>query len=291
MALDKLCDLTARLMNGAEPLDSVPNLILRKTELETGYEAVMYEPMLYFVLQGAKQLSVGGQTLTYGASNFLVLSVDLPANARVKEASSTKPFLGIEIRISREIAGDSIVEMLPPLPFDSSKAFAVGSASPEALDALLRLTRLLEVPQDARQLAPLYMRELLYRVGQGPHGHLLWHALRLGSHFAQIQRAIDWIKVNFREKIRIDALAEISGMSVTSFHRYFKAVTNLTPGAYHKVVRLHHARRLLLEAPTVSSVAFSVGYESAAQFSREYAVQFGTSPRQDASRLKTGLRS
>ncbi|MBC7312496.1 MAG: AraC family transcriptional regulator N-terminal domain-containing protein, partial [Rhizobium sp.] len=266
----------------------IPYLVLRRAERGTGYEALMYEPMLYFVLQGKKQLSVGRKTFTYGATDFLILSVDLPVNARVLEASSAEPFLGIEIRLSRELAREGALAVLPASSPEAGPAFAVGSLSGATVEVLTRLTMLLETPGDAAHLAPLYTRELLYRVGQSPQGHLLRDALRLGGQAAQIQRAIDWMKANFREKLSIDVLAQIAGMGMTTFHRHFKSVTNLSPGAYHKMLRLHEARRLLLDAPTVSSVAFAVGYESASQFSREYAAQFGAPPRRDMLSERSG---
>ncbi|RFZ86147.1 AraC family transcriptional regulator [Shinella sp. WSJ-2] len=281
MSLSELRNLTDRLSKHAVLPNLIPNLALRRTERTTGYEALMYEPMIYFVLQGEKQLSIGRESLTYGAAHFLILSVDVPVNARVLQASSEKPFLGIEIRLSRDLAREGALEMLPALPLEAGPAFAVGSMSGPIADVLTRLTALMEMPADAAHLAPLYTRELLYRVGQSPQGHHLRDALRVGGQSAQIQRAIDWIKANSREKVSIDLLAKIAGMGVTTFHRRFKSVTNLSPGAYHKMVRLHEARRLLLEARTVSSVAFAVGYESASQFSREYTAQFGAPPRKD----------
>jgi AraC-like DNA-binding protein len=282
MSTLELRDLTDRLSKNAVLPDPIPNLALRRAEHTTGYEALMYEPMIYFVLQGEKQLSIGRKTLTYGAAHFLILSMDVPVNARVLQASSEKPFLGIEIRLSRDVVREHALAMPPALQLEARPAFAVGSLSGATVDVLTRLTALIETPADAAHLAPLYIRELLYRVGQGPQGHLLRDALQLGGQSAQIQRAIDWIKGNFREKISIDVLAQVAGMSVTTLHRRFKSTTNLSPGAYHKMVRLHEARRLLLGAPTVSSVAFAVGYESASQFSREYAFMFGAPPRKDA---------
>jgi AraC-like DNA-binding protein len=284
----ELRDLAGRLSRNSALPNLIPNLALRRAERTTGYEALMYEPMIYFVLQGEKQLSIGRKTLTYGAAHFLILSVDIPVNARVLKASSKKPFLGIEIRLSRDMAREAALEMLPELPLEAGPAFAVGTLSEVTVDVLTRLTALMETPADAAHLAPLYTRELLYRVGQGPQGHLLRDALRSSGQVAQIQRAIDWIRANFREKISIDRLADIAGMGVTTFHRRFKSVTNLSPGAYHKMVRLHEARRLLLDAPTVSSVAFAVGYESASQFSREYAVMFGAPPRKDTLSRRNG---
>ena len=281
MSLPELRNLTDRLIKHAVLPNLIPNVALRRAERTTGYEALMYEPMIYFVLQGEKQLSIGRKTLTYGAAHFLILSVDVPVNARVSQASNEKPFLGIEIRLSPDLAREGALEMLPALPVEADPAFAVGSLSGATVDVLTRLTALMDTPADAAHLAPLYTRELLYRIGQGPQGHLLRDALRIGGQTVQVQRAIDWIKANFQEKISIDRLADIAGMGVTTFHRRFKSVTNLSPGAYHKMVRLHEARRLLIDARTVSSVAFAVGYESASQFSREYAVMFGAPPRAD----------
>ena len=284
---EELRGLIDKLAGSISPPEGLEELLLRKTDQISGDEAILYEPMLYFVLQGAKQLSVGGKTIIYKAPSFLILAVEVPVDARVLEASSEKPFLGIEMRLRREDAGNFLFELPSGLPPASGPSFGVGELTSDMTDALLRLARLLENPADARSFAPLYTRELLYRIAQGSQGSLLRDALGGGGRFDQLRRAVQWIRSNYREKLRIETLAEIAGMSVTAFYRHFKSATTVSPGAYHKRIRLHEARRLLAHASTVSSVAFAVGYESVTQFSREYARQFGLPPGRDAARIRS----
>jgi transcriptional regulator GlxA family with amidase domain len=156
-------------------------------------------------------------------------------------------------------------------------------------DALLRLVRLVEAPDDVPLLAPMIERELLYRALQSEHGTVLRQFARADSRLSQIQRAVEWIRAHLEEPIAVETLAGVAAMSVSSFHRHFKAVTGLSPLAYHKQMRLQEARRRLLAEPgAVASVAFSVGYESVSQFSREYTRQFGLPPARDAARLRAG---
>lgn len=287
--MDSACELrelTSRLAATNKPSDGLPGFHFWKAHETTGHIAMVYEPMLYFVLQGAKQLSAGDQTLTYGASSFMILSVEVPVDARVLEASTALPFLGIELRLGTGNPVDSLLDLPKHAPSQSGPAFGVGGLTSQIVDILLRLGRLLDTPEDLDSLAPLYTRELLYRIAQGPEGLLLRNALGICDRFNQLRRAITEIKNSFSSRITIDELADIAGMSVTSFHRHFKAATGISPGVYHKRVRLHEARRLLLVEENVSNVAFSVGYESATQFNREFARQFGITPGREARRLR-----
>ena len=165
--------------------------------------------------------------------------------------------------------------------------FGVASAGPELIDAWLRMMRLIDRPGEAVLLAPMIEREILFRVLQGPHGGLLRQIAHADSRLAQVRRAIDWIRLHFAEPLRVEPLADMAGMSVAAFFRHFRAVTAMTPIQYQKRLRLLKARRqLLFEPHDAASVAFSVGYESPSQFSREYARMFGMPPLRDVARFK-----
>jgi transcriptional regulator GlxA family with amidase domain len=166
-------------------------------------------------------------------------------------------------------------------------SFGVGAVTPDLLDAWLRLLRLLDAPADVPVLAPLFEREILYRLLQGPQGAVLRQIALADSRLSQIRRAIAWIRDNFDRPMRVEALAEISGMSAASFHRHFKSATAMSPLQYQKTLRLQQARRLLIANQDASQAGFAVGYESASQFSREYARLFGSPPMRDAVRLRT----
>jgi transcriptional regulator GlxA family with amidase domain len=152
----------------------------------------------------------------------------------------------------------------------------------------VRLMRLLDAPNDIRVLAPLLEREILYRLLQGPQGGALRQIVHADSRLGQVRRAICWIRDHFDQPLRIQALAEIAGMSAASFHRHFKAATAMSPLQFQKSIRLQEARRMLMTRHDVARVAYAVGYESASQFSREYARLFGLPPVLDSVRLRDG---
>lgn len=254
---------------------------------ETGPIPSMYEPMLCFVLQGAKRVTIGAQTLEYRGGSFVIASLDLPAMGQVIEASPEKPYLGFALALDPA----SIAALLLDLPDEptghSMPGLAVSPITSDLADPLLRMARLLDRPEDVTVLAPMVEREILYRILCGPQGAMLRQIGRSDSRLSQIRRAVTWSRTHFAEPLRVEDLADMAGMSVSSFHRHFKAVTSMSPLQYHKQIRLQQARRQLLAAPgEAARVAFAVGYESASQFSREYARQFGLPPARDAARLR-----
>jgi len=291
---DPLNELRALVLrHAATPPPVLPGVTLWRSHRPTAPTPAMYEPKLYFPLQGAKRLSCGERTLKYGAGSFVLVSLDVPVVGAVTEASADHPYLAVSLTLNPASIAALLLELPPATAADTSdgaKALMVTPTTEAMCDALLRLVRLLDAPADAPLLAPMFERELLYRVLQGPRGVVLRQLARTDSRLAQIQRAVKWIRAHLTESLPVETLAGIASMSVSSFHRHFKAVTGLSPLAFHKQVRLQEARLRLLSAPpgAVSSVAFAVGYESASQFNREYARQFGISPGRDAARLRVG---
>ncbi|MDB5468112.1 MAG: transcriptional regulator, partial [Phenylobacterium sp.] len=154
------------------------------------------------------------------------------------------------------------------------------------VDAWLRLLSLLDRPRDIRVLAPMLEREILYRLLQGPQAEVLRQVARADSRLSRVRRAIAWIRAHYDQQLRIAALAELAGMSPASLHRHFKAVTAMSPLQFQKSLRLQHARRLLMADQDAARAGYAVGYESASQFSREYARLFGAPPTRDAMRLR-----
>jgi transcriptional regulator GlxA family with amidase domain len=180
--------------------------------------------------------------------------------------------------------------LIPDVPGPTvaeTAAFGVSPVTLPLLDPWLRLLALLDAPADIPVLAPLFEREILYRLLQGPQGGVLRQIALADGRLSQIRRAIMWIRAHYDEPLRIEALAEIAGMSGASFHRHFRAATAMSPLQYQKHLRLQQARRLLIANQDASQAGYAVGYESASQFSREYARAFGASPARDAMRLRT----
>lgn len=284
--LAELCTLVSR--HAAAQTLPVPGLTVWNRTSPLPLTGAMYEPMLYFPIQGSKRLSSGDRTLEYGPGSFVLASLDVPVVGSIEHASEAHPYLAVSIALHPARISELLLE-LPPMgePADDARALVVTPITGPLLDVVLRLVRLLEAPADVPLLAPMLERELLYRILQGPRGVVLRQIARADSRLSQVQRAVKFIRAHFTEPLPIETLAKVASMSVSSFHRHFKAVTGSSPLAFHKQVRLQEARRQLLAAPgSVATVAFAIGYESVSQFSREYARQFGAPPGRDAARLR-----
>lgn len=248
----------------------------------------VYEPMLHLVLQGTKSLSIGSQILWFEPASYTLIPIDVPAVGQVHSKSIDSPFLAVGLTLDPAIIASMFGELCDTRPTRREPDFSATAASPELLDAWLRMMRLIDRPNEAAILAPMIEREILFRVFQGPHSEMLRQIAHADSGLSQVRRAIDWIRANYAESFRVEELAELAGMSVAALYRHFKAVTAMTPIQYQKKLRLLKARRqLLFEPDAAASVAFSVGYESASQFSREYARMFGLPPARDIARFKT----
>ena len=285
-SLEQLCNL----VNRAEPRRTetgIPRLAMVKGEIPAHKLAAVYEPMINLVVQGSKILTIGEQVLHYNPASYFVMSVDLPATGKVVAASPDKPYMAISLTISAAVVAEMMVND-PKLPVpDEARGFSVCAMNDRLMDAWCRLLQLIDTPQDIPALAPLYERELLYLVLQGPQGWLLQEIASAGSALTRIHKSIQWIRQHYHQTLPVEQLADVAGMSASAFHRHFKHITDLSPLQYQKQMRLLEARRLLLENQQgAGDIAYQVGYESPSQFSREYARFFGLPPRQDALRLK-----
>jgi len=243
--------------------------------------------MLGIVLRGAKRVTIGDRTLRYDTNHFFIASIDVPASGAIIEDSPEAPYVAARLAIDQDLLADLVVD-IPRDADGKTAAFAVGAMTPELLDAWSRMLRLLDAPSEIDTLAPLFEREILFRILQGPQGALLRQAARSDSRIAQIRSAIAHLRANFDRPVRIEELVEIAGMSAATFHRHFRAATAMSPLQYQKALRLQEARRRLIADADASGAAYAVGYESASQFSREYTRMFGTPPARDAARLRTG---
>lgn len=247
----------------------------------------VYQPMLHLVLQGSKTLSVGDQLLSYPQASYFIVPVDVPATGAIEAGAAGTPYLAASLTLDPIRIAQVLESNHRSADRKSGQYLAPTLAPPELIDAWLRMMRLIDRPTEIEMLAPLIEQEILFRVLQGPMGGLLREIAHPDGRLAQIRRVIHWIRENFAEPLRIEPLAEMAGMSVAAFYRHFRAVTSMTPLQYQKRLRLLRARWLLLFAPRdAASIAFEVGYESASQFSREYARLFGLPPSRDAARFR-----
>jgi AraC-like DNA-binding protein len=254
-------------------------LVLLQQSTPSSSEASLYGPVLCLILQGSKEISIGEQTLSFGVGECLLVSHDLPVSSRVTKAPYLAVVLAVEAATIRKLY-DEVTESV--VDSGHARAAVTHRADPELLDALRRYLALADSPGDAKVLGPLILKEIHYRLLVAPFGGMLRRLIRPDSHASAIARAIGHIRGDIRSPIAISELARRVGMSASSFHKHFKAITSTTPLQYQKELRLLEARWLLKKGgASVTTTAFEVGYESSSQFSREYARKFGLPPSQD----------
>lgn len=268
----------------------IPSLFfVRRSATDKDPNYGVYKPSLCITAQGVKEVSVGMDDFRYGPGDYLVASVDLPATSHIVETSPESTYLGFVL----ELTTNEILEVLGDVNFSSAsegssgRGMFVSKLNPSLLDAVIRLVRLLDTPEDISTLAPLFTKEVIYRVLKGEHGDTLKKIVIKGNSAYQIKNAIQLIMTNYDKPLKVEVLAETANMSVSSFHKHFKEVTAMSPIQFQKQLKLQEARRLLLsESTDATSVAYRVGYESPSQFSREYSRMFGFPPIEDMKRLR-----
>ena len=265
----------------------IPELKLSRFTTPTEMTSLVYEPCLCLILQGSKEVVLAGESYRMDPAQFLLVSVDLPVDARVLEATTVQPYVGVQISLDPRVVGELLADgTTVSAPGPSERGLTVTEVEPPLLDAVRRLVDLLDTPSDLRPLAPLILREITHRVLTGPQGLRLRQIALAGAPAYRIARAIRWLKDHFADPLRIESLADQVGMSISAFHQHFKNVTAMTPLQYQKRMRLQEARNLMLsEKLEAAEAAFRVGYESPSQFSREYRRLFGAPPRQDIAAL------
>jgi AraC-like DNA-binding protein len=288
----QIAELVARHAKDDSPESAIEGLFVTRRCAPSGRLHIDQRPSFWLVAGGRKCLTVGDEELHYGVGDCLLVALDLPATARITQASEAEPHLCVGVAINPA----RLAELIGRLPEQASatpsgmRGVAVNPASPDLLDATLRLLRLLERPQDVAAMAPLIEQEILYRLLSGPHGARLLHIAMAEGQGQRITRAVAWLREHFAEPLRIEVLAEHVGMSESSLHHHFKAVTGMTPMQYQKQLRLYEARRLMLvEGLDVGAAGYGVGYQSPSQFSREYRRLYGLSPARDIEALRTPL--
>ena len=265
----------------------IPRVAMVQGAIPEHMLAAVYDPMINLILQGSKSMTVGDRTLRYDPATYFVMSIELPAVGTVHPAVTGEPYLAVSLTLDPTVLSTLLADLpMPARRYEHDAGFSVAAVTPELMDAWLRMLRLMDHPESIAALAPAYEREILYRVLQGPHGWMLREIAAPDTAMARVSLAIQWIRRDFAEPIRVEALAQKAAMSVSAFHRHFKAVTNLSPLQYQKRVRLLQARSLMVaSAKSVTRAAFEVGYESPTQFSRDYARIFGLPPARDAARI------
>ncbi len=268
----------------------IPGVMLHRRTSPTAPCSATYEPGLTIFAQGRKRVELGRTTFIYGEGQYLLTSVDLPIVSRIIEASEEVPCLAISLKLDmpmiRELLSREEIQVADP-PSDSP-AMVTGEATVEFLDACCRLLDLLDTPQDIPFLSDLIQREIIYRILRGPEGARLRAIATLGDQSHRTAKAIAWIKVNYAKPLRVEDLAQLAGMGLSTLHHHFRELTAMSPLQYQKQIRLQAARaRMLVDGLDAASAAFEVGYESASQFNREYARLFGQPPMRDIRTIRS----
>jgi AraC-like DNA-binding protein len=290
---EELTERIARVIHvdgHAQPLQGL-HLYRHSTPLEQVYS--LAEPSFCVVAQGSKEFLLGENRYRYDPLHYLLSTVDLPSVGQVIEASRRRPFLSVRLELPATLVGAVMVDAdqaMPPGPVNVP-AIAVSQVDVDLLEAVVRLVRLLDAPATAPVLMPLITREIVYRLLMGAQGGRLRHMALLGGYTPRITRAVERLRQEFDQPLRVEAIARDLGMSVSGLHHHFKAVTMLSPLQFQKRLRLLEARRLLLsEGLDSASAALRVGYTNASHFNREYKSLFGTPPIRDMQRLRAGVR-
>ncbi|EFH80908.1 AraC family transcriptional regulator [Ktedonobacter racemifer] len=247
------------------------------------------EPSLCVTAQGSKEVLFGENRYQYNPMHYLLLTVEMPNVSQVLEASKERPYLGLRLKLDPALVSAVMLEASYTLPPGTAhtRAIDVNPLDIHLLDAIVRLVRLLDTPDEAPVLQPLITREIMYRLLKGEQGSRLRHLAIQEGHTTHISRAVALLHQNFDQPLRIETLAHELGMSVSAFHHHFKAVTTLSPLQFQKQLRLQEARRLMLsEDLDAASAAYRVGYQDASHFNREYKNLFGAPPMRDVQRLR-----
>jgi AraC-like DNA-binding protein len=268
----------------------IPGLTLHRRTAPTAPCSMTYQPGVTVIAQGRKRVELGRNVFIYDASRFLLTSVDLPVVSRVVEASEEAPCLALSLKLEMPVVREvlSREEIHVAEAPSGSPGMATGETTVEFLSACCRLVDLLDTPQDIPFLSGLIQREIIYRILRGAKRARLRAIATLGEQSHRTAKAIAWIRANYAKPLRVEDLAEMAGMGVSTLHHHFRVLTAMSPLQYQKQLRLQAARgRMLLDGMDAASAAFEVGYESASQFNREYSRLFGQPPMRDIRTLRS----
>ncbi len=286
---DELVERIARAIREDGTVEPLEGLQLRRASSPTELGHGVSFPALCVIAQRSKEILLGDHRYRYDPAHYLITTAALPITSRITEASEERPYLGLVLRLDPTLVGSVMVEAGHPAPRGHAPVKAIDVSPLEAglLDAVVRLVRLLDSPTEARFLAPLVKREIVYRLLRGEQGGRLSQVAALGGSTHRIVEAIERLRKDFDQPLRIEDIARELGMSVSGFHHHFKAVTAMSPLQFQKQLRLQEARRLMLgEDLDAASAGYRVGYGDASHFTREYKRLFGAPPVRDLERLR-----
>ena len=259
----------------------VSGLTVLRENAPTALTYAVSRPLVALVLQGGKRVTLGSSTFEFGAGESLLITAEVPNVSQITKASARTPYLSLVIDLDVAVIEQLVTEM-GSAPFAASTPIRVDPTGNEVMDVAMRLMRLLDRPAALPVLQSQLMRELHFWLLSGRHGGAIRSLGVLDSHAQRIARAVAVIRADFAKPLRVEHLAEMAGMSPSSFHEHFRAITSLTPLQFQKQLRLIEARRLLIAGGVaISHASYAVGYESVPQFTRDYGRLFGMPPGRD----------
>lgn len=268
----------------------IPGLTIIRQTRPTALQYAISKPLVALVLQGEKRVSLGCQTLEFGAGQSLLIAADVPNASQVTRADLLRPYVSLVIDLDPAIIEGLVVEMDGP-PHPAPSPLRVDPTEQEVAGTALRLLGLLDRPASLALLQGALLRELHYWLLMGRHGQAIRTLGLADSHARRVARAVNIIRADYARPLRIEHLAQVADMSPSSFHAHFRAITTLTPLQFQKQVRLIEARRLMLaEGAMIAQAANAVGYESIQQFTREYGRMFGLPPARDMRQARSRLQ-
>jgi AraC-like DNA-binding protein len=286
---DELTERITRLVSEDGSVEAAPGLDLFRYSAPTGPVYAVNEPSFCIIVQGSKELLLGNERFRYDASRYLLVSAGLPVVGRILEGTRERPYLAVRIGLDPALITSVLMDsgLLAWRAGRAIKAMAVSRLDADLLDSVVRLVRLVDVPRDYAVLAPLAIREIVYRLTLGEQGERLCQIALSAGRAHRIAKAIALVRKSYDKPLSIPSLARQLGMSTSGLHHQFKAVTAMSPLQFQKQLRLQEARRILVAGDFDAATAgYRVGYDDASQFSREYKRLFGEPPMRDVERLR-----
>lgn len=257
----------------------------------SGLDYAISRPLACLVLQGSKHVTMGKQAFAFSAGDSLLITADVPTVSQITRASAAAPYFSLVLELDPAVIADLAAQMEAQSEADHAPV-TVEPTDGEVAEAALRLMRLLERPASVPVLQAQLVREMHYWLLAGRHGPAIRRLGWPNGNAQRVARAVAVLRTEFAQPLPVERLAAVAGMSASSFHQHFRAVTSLSPLQFQKQLRLIEARRLMLsQGVTASSAAFAVGYESVPQFTREYGRMFGRPPVRDTAAAKERTRA
>lgn len=289
---EELIERLTRLAREESLLEVFPGIFIYQSSKPRENDVYVLKPAFCVIAQGSKDVLLNDELFHYDSGHYLISTLDLPVKSNVVEASTQKPYLNLRIDLDPAVVAAVMIEADIKTKKTGSKVTAmdVSPVDADLLDAVVKLVKLLDTPDEMKLFVPSIIREVIYRLLKGSQSERLSHLAAAEGDSRRISKAVKQLRENIDQPLKIDEIARDLGMSVSGFHNHFKSVTAMSPLQYQKRLRLQEARRLMLgENMDVASASFRVGYEDPSYFSREYKKHFGSPPHRDIASLRESM--